>query len=74
MFRLIRKLLFFINGIYGIFKFVRQNVQKKSNKDSTQLKQTKSLMKATGETTVRVIKTEGNRIKIIKQIQCHRKI
>ena len=74
MFRLIRKLLFFINGIYGIFKLVRQNVQKKSNKDSTQLKQTKSLMKATGETTVRVIKTEGNRIKIIKQIQCHRKI
>ena len=74
MFRLIRKQLFFINGIYGIFKFVRQNVQKKSNKDSTQLKQTKSLMKATGETTVRVIKTEGNRIKITKQIQCHRKI
>ena len=31
-------------------------------------------MKATGETTVRVIKTEGNRIKNIKQIQCHRKI
>ena len=74
MFRLIRKQLFFINGIYGIFKLVRQNVQKKSNKDSTQLKQTKSLMKATGETTVRVIKTEGNRIKITKQIQCHRKI